>query len=212
MSIVASSISIVTLDEASHVYTHADGHRPPSVTSILKCIPPWNTLFDRADPERLEYRRELGTQVHRATHFYDEGTLDIATVDPVLLPYLLAWQLFRMQKAFTPIVMETAVYHAQCGYAGTLDRIGVTGDRETVLVDIKTGDGSMAGPQTEAYCQAFRSMPDFEHLPLRDPIARWSVQLLDTGRYALTVHNSRADWRVFLAALEIHNFNRRSKR
>ena len=35
---------LVTLDESSHIYTHRDGHRPPSVTNILGQVKPLSPL------------------------------------------------------------------------------------------------------------------------------------------------------------------------
>jgi hypothetical protein len=206
---------LVTLDEASHVYTHREGFHPPSVTTILGAVPPFLGRFDRVAPDLLHYKRQLGIQVHRATHYYDEGDLDMATVDPVLAPYLDAWIRFRQEKHFRPTVLETAIYHPQYGYAGTLDRIGVVDvaeGRGLVLLDIKTGDSSMAGPQTAAYAEAWTAShagtPADAALA---PLHRWTVQLHDDGRYILTVHTSRKDWRIFLAALELYIYARSRK-
>jgi len=202
---VATLAPIVTLDETSHVYTHREGFHPPSVTQILGFVPPFAGRFDRVAPELLEYKRRLGSQVHRATHYYDEGTLDIHTVDPVLTPYLLAWQKFRMEKSFVPVVMETAVFHPDYGYAGTLDRIGRM-DGGLWLVDLKCGpaqDGHLAGPQTAAYEKAAGHM---DMIPRGSLVHRCSVHLGDDGAYRMVPHTNRRDWHVFLAALELWNF------
>lgn len=204
--IATAPAPLVTLDEATHTYTHRDGFRPPSVTQVLSFVPPFAGRFDHVDAERLDYARLRGSQVHRATHYYDEGDLDIATVDPVLMPYLLAWQKFRVETTFAPTIRETAVFHPVYGYAGMLDRIGTTPNGETVLLDIKTGDSLMAGPQTAAYLEAWCS-GHADDLPARlRPRHRWTVQLHDTGRYTITIHTDRRDFRVFLAALELYTY------
>ena len=207
---------LVTLDELTHVYTDRGGLHPPSVTQIISCVPPFMGRFDRVDPELLERKRQIGTMVHRATHYYDENTLDWQTVDPVLVPYLEAWKQFRAEKHFTPLLMETCVYHAAYGYAGTLDRVGTADTRageSLALIDIKCGDGSMAGPQLAAYLEAWRDMIHAGALPMMARhagahVSRWSVQLRDNGTYDITTHESRRDWNFFKAALEIYTFCR----
>jgi hypothetical protein len=202
---------IVTLDEATHVYTHRDGFHPPSVTQILASVPPWLGRFDHVDADQLNYKRTLGTQVHRATHYYDEGDLG-QPIDPILAPYLAAWIRFRAEKRFTPTLMETAVFHPAHGYAGTFDRLGVTdtlAKPTPVLLDLKTGDGSMAGPQLAAYLAAWTAMQaQALQGPAATPTARWTVQLHESGLYTLTVHTSRRDWPVFLAAFELFTYTR----
>jgi len=211
----AHALAVVALDEASHVYTHReDGSHPPSVTTILGAVPPWLGLFDHADPDRVAYKGDLGRKVHQATHYFDEGTLDADSVDPVLVPYLIGWEKFCREKHFRPVQMETLVYHPIYGYAGTVDRLGAADTEHGhgyVLLDLKTGDGSMAGPQTAAYLEAWRQMvlAGLTTMPVThagDPIDRWTVQLHDTGRYTLTPHRSRRDWRVFLAAFELYTY------
>lgn len=204
---------LIVMDEASHVYTHRDGHRPPSVTQVLGQVKPWLGMFDRVSTSALEHARQRGSQVHRATHYLDEGDLDWDTVDPVIVPYLQAWERFKREKRFLPILMETLVYHPTYGYAGTFDRIGTAdcGDGTApCMVDIKTGDGSMAGPQLAAYVEAWRAMQG-DAFPGAVPRHRWTVQLHDTGRYSITEHKSREDFKVFLAALQLFNYNRSAK-
>jgi hypothetical protein len=205
---------IVTLDEASHVYTHRDGgFQPPSVTHILGSVPPWLHQFDHADPADVAYKGALGRQAHKATHYSDEGTLDPTSVDLAVRPYLGAWQRFVGEKRFVVRQMETAVFHPAHGYAGTLDRLGdadTERGRGLVLADIKTGDGTMAGPQTAAYLEAWRAMILSGYVghprDAAEPCERWTVQLHPTGRYTLTPHRSRRDWQVFLAALTLWSY------
>ena len=201
---------LVTLDEQSHIYTHVLGHQVPSVTSILRTVDPWRSMFDRVAPDALEYARNRGTQVHRATHYLDEGDLDEASVDPAIVPYVRAWEQFKTEKRFIPLLMETLVYHPTYGYAGTFDRIGTADcgrEYAPVLCDIKTGDASMAGPQLAAYLEAWRAMQG-DAFPMAVPQHRWSVRLHDTGRYTITEHKSREDFRVFQAALTLYNYTR----
>jgi len=196
---------LVTLDEASHVYTHLDGHRPPGVTTILGGVPPWLGLYDQVPTDLLEYKALLGRAVHDATWFYDEGTLNEARLDPKIAPFVSAWARFRVETDFEPFERERPVYHSTLGYAGRPDAIGRTPhDPQPVLVDIKTTAeraAVLAGPQTAAYEQAWLAERGETGV-----LTRWSVHLREDGTYRVVPHRSRQDFRVFLAALEIWNF------
>jgi len=211
----AASPPFVALDERTHVYTHRDGHRLPGVTTILGSVPPWLGRFDRAQAEAVDYKRERGEQIHRATQYFDEGVLDEASVDPTVAPGLRAWQRFRTEKRFEPLEIETLVWHPIYGYAGKLDRIGLADTergRGLVLGDIKTGDASMAGPQTAAYLEAWVGLIRAGLTPqppwFTPAVDRWTIQLHADGHYTLTPHRSRRDFRVFLAAFELYTYAR----
>ena len=209
-----TTIPLVTLDETTHVYTHRDGHRPPSVTAILGSVPPWSQRFDRADPADLERKGAIGRAVHLACEYFDQGVLDWGSLDPAVQPYVDGWILFCQEKRVEVLEVEQKVYHPIYGYAGTLDRI-LRADchrgRGLALVDLKTGDATMAGPQTAAYLHAWHAMRDESGSPIDAPVERWSVQLLPTGRYAITEHTDRRDWRLFLAAFELYTYARSVK-
>lgn len=216
---IAADRAIVTLDESSHIYTHQDGHQPPSVTGILGSVPPWLHRFDRAKPEDVARKGDIGRAVHLACEYFDQRVLDWDSLDPEVQPYVEGWILFCQEKRVEVLAVEQRVYHPQLGYAGTLDRLllaDTAHGRGLVLGDIKTGDGSMAGPQTAAYLDAYAAMAAaglVEQPPtLGQPVDRWSIQLLPTGRYALTDHTARADHRrdlrLFRAAFELYTFAR----
>lgn len=201
----------VVLDPETHVYTHRDGHRAPSVTQIIGFVPPWRDQFKHVDPETLAYKAALGRAVHLACEYADQGVLDWDALDPAVRPYVDGWQLFRAEKCVEVLEVESCLYHPTLGYAGTLDRI-LRADRHRgrglVCADIKTGASSMAGVQTAAYLDAWRAMRAEAGSPIDAIVDRWTVQLLPTGRYTLTEHTSRRDFRIFLAAFELFTFNR----
>ena len=120
----------LTFDPESHVYTLGD-KRLVSVTQILKEMGLIETRF------LTEEGRDRGTQVHLATELYDRGTLDEDSLDPRLVPWLDGWKAFLRETGFVPILIEHRGA-SKYGYAGTLDRLGVTGRGKTVLLDIKS--------------------------------------------------------------------------
>lgn len=210
----------VRLVEPGHRYVDDDGNVYPSVTTLLGSVPPWLGRFDHARAADVDYKRDLGEQIHRATQYFDEGMLDESSLDPAVQMGLQAWQRFRVDKHFEPLEIETLVWYPLYGYAGTLDRIGLADTehgRGLVLGDIKTGDGSMAGPQTAAYLEAWCAMIKARLTPQPSwfspalAVDRWTIQLHDDGHYTLTPHRSRRDWRVFLAALELYTYARQTR-
>jgi hypothetical protein len=138
----------------------------PSVTQILKAVGvsvDFERLVERGQLTRpeLEEARAIGTAVHIATHFYDEGTLDAATVDPRAEQGLQNWIDWRALTGFVPVLLETALHHPGLLVAGTIDRAGYFTKFENwkrsdlTTVDLKWGDPESAGAkwQTAAYAE-----------------------------------------------------------
>lgn len=172
------------------------------VTQSLGAVPPWRDLYARVPYTALEEKRALGVAVHAATHFHDDNDLDMATVDPAIMPYLEGWIAFKWQCRFEPQEREIHVYHPVYGYRGTLDALGLMKD-EPALVDLKCSevDPRIFGPQTAAYLEAWQYQTND-----RTPRTRWCVQL-GRGTYRVAKHSNRRDFNVFLATLEIYNFS-----
>ena len=188
---------MLTFDELKHEYRHG-GKVVSSVTQILQHA----GLIDLSMVKEgvLEYRRVLGTAVHRATELYDQEDLDVDSLDSRIRPYLDAWIKF---KADTNIVIkenELRLFHPTYRFAGTLDRVGMLG-KDRVLIDLKTGLMYPSyGPQTAAYKSAY------EHQTKKKIQKRYTVQLKDDGNYRLEPMTNNDDWSVFLACLTLKNF------
>jgi hypothetical protein len=99
--------------EEDHSFWLGD-RRLPSVTQILSNFIP---RF-QCDVWYLE----RGKAVHKATEFYDKGTLDPESVDPQIEGYVRAWIKFREDYHFTPDFIEHKTHHPIYGYAGIIDR------------------------------------------------------------------------------------------
>lgn len=192
----------LTFEETLHRYFF-EGRELPSVTAVLAD----NRLgadFSRVAPDTLEQARRLGSAVHVALHYDDEGTLDATTIDPLVAPYLEAWRRFRTERRVAIVAMERRYADPVYGFAGTLDRIALA-DGRRVLLDVKTGGVEGAHYQTAAYL----------HLA-GEPAGtrRWAVQLHPERAVPYTVHPHAqpTDWRIFRAALELTHERARNGR
>lgn len=190
-------------DELAHRY-YWMGQPVPNVTGVLERAGLYN--FGTATREQLEDARELGRAIHKVTELHDRGTLDDASVHPVLVPYLAAWRRFVAETEFEIELIEQRVYNTIYRYAGTLDRAGHMRlpawrgqAKSRALLDIKRGVPQRAtGPQTAAYQYCDGST--------WRGCQRFAVYLQDDGTYKVEHHNDPNDWSVFLAALSIYNW------
>lgn len=173
----------ITIDN-QHVY-RADGRVVPGVTGIIRAA----GLMDAHGWN--EYARARGSAAHKAVELYEQDDLDMASLDPVIAPYLDAWIAFKNQTGFKSETQEQLVFHPAYQYAGTLDMTGhIPG--ATVLVDIKTGAYQpWWALQTAAYNAVVKRR------------LRLSVELRNDGTYRMTEHTDKRDFQRFLACLTI---------
>jgi len=112
------------------------------------------------DDEKMAFYLERGRFIHKATEFFDRGTLNWKTLHPKLVPYVEAYRAFREQVARTVFASEQAVASAKYGYVGRLDRVfaDVAGVKGLVLMDIKTTQADAATRlQTSGYRLPWRA-------------------------------------------------------
>lgn len=201
--IAAIATSGLTFDEPMHEY-RLNGILLPSVTQIIRD----NRLssdFAFVSAADMARARELGQAVHMATHYNDEGTLDDATVDPAVRPYLNAWRQFVADRGVEFVALEQRVADPVYQFCGTVDRIArlvtARGAGELVI-DLKTGNPAAAGAhyQTAGYAHLVRDLPNVTRI-----VGRWSVQLHPERAvpYSVTPYTKTSDWRIFRAALEL---------
>lgn len=176
----------LTFDADTHTY-RLHGHALPGVTWLLRR---YYLSRDWRDVEVgvLEAKRLLGSAVHAACHYADEGDLQPDTVDPRIAGYVDSWRLFRERTGFRPLLLETPLGHDLQRYAGTVDRFGVLGDGEPAIVDIKTGDpqDAAAGPQTAAYEALVRTnlTAIVTHLAATHGVLPWTIDELHARPWA----------------------------
>lgn len=187
--------SSLVFDPEKHQYRYG-GVVVPSVTQVLSILQD----FSQIDPGTLEWKANLGTQVHAATELDDSDNL--GEYDQQIGGYIEAWRRFKRETGFRPVHIEQKVFHKKHMYAGTLDRIGVMGSKN-VLVDIKTTSVinlATVGPQTAAYAEAwgFHGM-------------RFVVQLKPDGKYKLEPCKNKMDFQVFLNCLNLWRWKEQHK-
>ncbi len=191
----------LTFDEVSHTYRH-DGQLVPSVTQVLAPL----TDLSAVPADILAAASAFGTAVHKACELHDLGTLDPATLDAPLQPYLDAWLAFCRDHDAQWSHIEQRLYHPVLRYAGTADRIGFVDGLRTI-VDIKTSAViyPAVGPQLAAYLSAAEKGHQINAL------ARMSVRLKPDGGYEAKAHTGPADFAVFASLLTLRTWCRQHR-
>lgn len=186
-------------DEAAHRYS-LDGRDLAGVTTVLAPL----IDFSMVKPEILAAGQSLGTAVHKATELHDTGDLDTDSMSPTLLPYLEAWQRFRVECDFHPLTIEKRMALPALGFAGTSDRTGLIRGKKAVL-DIKKMMtlGPVIGLQLAAYMRLHNHYGDgITH--------RFALGLRPDGTYRLQEYTAPNDWPTFLSLLNIHQWRKQN--
>jgi hypothetical protein len=112
-------------DAESHRYTVGDDPTPwAHITGVLGAA--GLTNYESVPDDVLDRARDRGSKVARALHYYGEGDLDVATLDPALVPYVQSWATFCARYEFRPHpdYIERPLVHRAFRYAGTPDVAG----------------------------------------------------------------------------------------
>lgn len=169
----------------------------PHVTEILRDAGLVDVSFVRQE------HLDRGSAVHAATHYHDEGDLDVESLDESVRPRFDGYLRFLRDCNPEILAIERYVENQDLGYCGTLDRIVRIGGELGVL-DIK---GAIVSPwhgvQCEAYRQAIRT---FNSEPV---VRRWNLYLRD-GDYRLEPRTDRDDWTMFKFALSLKSWRQRN--
>lgn len=186
-------------DPDRHLYLVQD-RVVPSVTQVLHATG-LSADYSTVAPEVLERKRIIGGYVHSATQYLDEGSLDLATIDPEIQPYLTAYQRFIKESGFRPRLIEHRlvgnINGMLCG--GTVDREG-TMDAKLWIIDLKC---------IERLYPSFALQTAGYELLLPKPVTppfrytRAVLQLKPNGSYKLTTYDDPSDFGVFQAALAL---------
>lgn len=183
-------------DEATHTYRVA-GRVVPNVTQVIEGV---FRFYSGIPGDVLAAAAHRGVAVHHHTVAWDAGQLDIDTIPPEHVDYVLAWARWRADTGAEILESERRGFHPQYRYAGTLDRI-VRIKKRRVLLDIKTTWKMLPGTaiQTAAY----------ERLPGNGKIdARLTVRLDRSGDYEVKTWVDPNDFAVFLGALTCFNWRK----
>jgi hypothetical protein len=198
-----------TFDEATHTY-RLGGEVLPSITQVMARV--GLTDYSMVPASVLAAAQARGSAVHVATQLYDIGTLDYATLDPAIYPYLQAWLDFCRDYKFDPSFIEQPLHNGQ--YAGTPDRVGdlLWGKkRMPAVVEIKTSAVGDDAPGVQMAAQEHL----LKHNQILDPkkqSLRLAVHLADNGKYRAELHDNPNDLAVFMSCLTIYNYFQRKAR
>jgi hypothetical protein len=210
-----STVPAIEFKEEDHSYW-VSGRRLPSVTQILKRAGIVDTRW------YTEEGRARGTAVHRACQLFDEGSLDMRTVDPSIQGYVDGWAEFLTTTPPYPgrekdWQAEVKLANLGMGYAGTADRIAWIRDPKRakdprprlVVIEIKTGQTlpPWTGLQLAAYAQIAQPPGSQMARPLR-----WAVLLQGDGKFSVKDYSDDLfeDWGVFQAALNVTKWKERN--
>lgn len=191
------AIMLPDFDPKTHTY-RMNGNIIPSVTQVLAPL----QNYGHINPDVLQNAARRGVAVHLACELDDmEANISEEDLTDEVLPYLMAWRLFKLEYGFEPTLIEQLVHSTRYNYAGTLDRIGLI-DGERWLIDIKATYAIQptTGPQTAAYLAAWNES-------LSDTVEnRGCVQLKRDGTYAFKSYEEKDDWRAFLSCLGVYHW------
>lgn len=194
---------IATLDETTNTYVVAGDGSYPRVSTILEAAGLRRPLW-MIHPDRLDVKRWIGSESHRATQYLDEGALDWDSVPTDVQPYVWGWERFKREHGYEVTESECIVVSRRYRFAGAFDRLGwraTARGRRRSLVDLKTGI-----PNGAAYATAGYVLAHLEQHPQDSPlIERLCVQLLP-GDYRLHgPYENRNNVSIFLCAVALYH-------
>lgn len=190
----------IEFNESNHTYL-VDGMPYPNVTTILQSA----GFIDYSTVPRhhLEYKQQVGKNVHLAVELFLKGILDESTVGEAERPYFEGYRKFFNEVKPQFIEAETPVASQKMVYVGTLDQI-LTIDGAKTLIDLKCTFElkNSVKPQTMAYFLAYNEM-----FPKDKCKKRLVIHLTGDGGYKLIPCTKDAeDKAAFLNALGVHNW------
>ena len=177
-----------------------DGQRVVSVTEALAIA--GLVDFSGVPVERLAEAAGRGRMAHGITALIDRGKpIDWILFPEGVTPYVGAYERFRAETGFAPILIEHPVVNRIYRYAGTLDRLGWL-NGEVALVDLKCGAAvpRWTGLQLAGYELALP--PTMTEL-LTFPVKRFALRLKPDETYSLVPFRSHSDRADFLAAVRV---------
>ena len=179
-------------DARTHTYRH-NGAALESVTQVLTRAGQIVAWGDEEDLRR-------GSYVHKAAALYDRGSLDFRRVAAEWRGFVYAWRNWKRDSGFRVQIIETPVFDAEHGIAGTPDRIGLLDSFRgiRVVVDLKSNKAGQIADgvrfQLAAYAMMSRRSPG-------ERLERVGLALMPDGKYSVKhfpLDSLLSDWSQFL--------------
>jgi hypothetical protein len=209
-------------DAATHTY-YSDGVAVPSVTGCLEGA--GLSDFSGIPRDVIERKQILGKYVHAAAEYIDQDDIVWESIDPTCLPYVQAYESFKKDTGFKPLLTEkrgvAVINGAKVGF--TLDRFGAWCGLP-FIVDLKCGaeEGISWRVQLAGYelCLPYCELEG--NLPPLMSCGRAAVMLRPDGRYKVfrydhnrgshrSLAEARMDFDWFRACLFNESMKRRVK-
>ncbi len=183
----------LTFEEEWHSYK-VNGITIPSVSKIMR--PLSSQAYKDIDREVLDRAASRGTAVHFAIELYSDT--GYAEIDEEYKPYFEAY--LQWERDYRPqiIATEYRVYHPALWYAGTLDKIAVIKESNT-LVDIKT-TAVLSEWQVSVQLSAYEQAAKAHGINIQ----KKAVLHLTKAGYTYKEVDDSFD--IFLACMKIQNF------
>jgi hypothetical protein len=174
----------------------------PSVTEVLASAGLCEDYRFLGD--KREFYQERGQALHACIQWFEEGTLDEATVHPEIAPGLAAYRRFVEETGYMVMASEVELFHRDYGFCGHIDSVGALGiEYKTVLVDFKYSDSPDVKGARYQLAGGYRLLWEHNH-PDKKVDNCLVVALRKDGTYK--AHEVMDDYasQVFLAALIVH--------
>jgi hypothetical protein len=194
------SREIIEFDELNHIY-RVNGFQYPSVTQILKSVG-LGQDYSMVKPEVLEWKRDLGQQVHRAIEL--DILNDLEDYDPVIEPYLGAWHRLRDDLQIEPIYPELAVFSGKYRYCGKMDLFSKYRGNKLAIFDYKNSASVeiiTVGAQLSGYEIGLR---EWDKIDDSVKIDRFAIKFLPEGKLRLIALEDPMDKNTFLWAASLY--------
>ena len=201
--------SILTFTPEDHVYRLDGAPVPWAVTQLLEAAGV-SPNYSKVNPHVLRHARLRGIHVDACCDLDDADDLDWSSVSPEAVGYVQAWQAFKADFGYEPVLAQPLLYHPAYGYAGTSDSIGVL-DGTAAVVERKA-TAKMAASyalQTAAYAApgihiAPRGGGRLEAAPWgTEPVMRLGVHLKPGGQYELVAYDDPDDEAAWLGVVAL---------
>lgn len=182
----------VEIIEGSRTYK-VRGVSYPRVTTILNAL---RLTWYPDDPAALA----RGTAVHEACRFLDENDLDRKSLDPMIVPYVDAWEKCKRELNVQIVSIEKPLLDPLLGYGGTPDRVLRIGG-ELFVGDLKTGEIADSLALQEVAYGALISKDKV--------IGRIGIQLKPDGTYSTRTFPAAdwyRDWRAWLGCMSLYQW------
>lgn len=155
--------------------------------------------------DKMDYAADFGTAVHLGAKYILKMGIDWDTLDSALTGSLKQFEQWIEDWEVSPLLVEEVLYSKKYQYAGTLDLVCEAKQNKRkvrLIIDFKTGNYNMAGPQLAAYEQLYK-----ENSKYRGKLLRYVLYLPKDGSlYKFIPQDYRHDWGFFQSRMFQHKF------